>query len=277
MRLRIPLFFGLTLLLALLTSACGRSRPNPGAPLAHDLTLDLGGGVSLKLVLIPAGKFTMGSPVTEKGHNGDEVQHEVTIDKPFYMGVYPVTMDQYGQFAKETGHVVQAMHWIAKFPQRGDYPAVYISWDDAQDFCKWLSRRSRWDMALPTDEQWEYACRAGTTTAYYWGDDPSAIGDYAWYNGNSHYVPHPVGQKKPNTWALYDMLGNAEQWTADYYPEWHRGPDDRTAVGHRVRDFKVPRGGGFAMDEIGCRAARRYGQLYYVRNFTYGMRVVVNP
>ena len=166
--------------------------------MGKELTLDLGDKVTLKLVRIPAGKFLMGSPETEKDRSTDEVQHEVTISKPFYMGVTHVTVDQYAAFAEGTGEGYKtdaeeegnsagieikagklgcrvwpdARGALSSFDQKGDHPVVQVSWNDAQAFCDWLSKKSGKTVCLPTEAQWEYACRAGTTTAYPWGDNP---------------------------------------------------------------------------------------------------------
>ena len=169
-----------------------------GAAKAKELTLDLGNKVMLKLVQIPAGKFLMGSPDGEKDRNKDEVQHEVTISKPFYMGVTHVTVDQFAAFVKDSGHKTDAEKdgWsigleikdgtidIKKvdgcswrkpsFDQKGDHPVVQVSWNDAKSFCEWLSKKSGKTVVLPTEAQWEYSCRAGAKTAYPWGDDPDA-------------------------------------------------------------------------------------------------------
>jgi formylglycine-generating enzyme required for sulfatase activity len=179
------------------------------------LTLDLGGGVTMKMVLIRPGKFMMGSPDSEHGRGKDEApQHEVTISKPFYMGVTEVTQAQY-----------QAVMGRNPSSFKGPAnPVDGVSWDEAAKFCKKLSEKTRQTVRLPTEAEWEYACRAGTQTAFSFGDDPSALGDYAWWAGNSDKTPHPVGQKKPNSWGLYDMHGNVWEWCADWYGEYPAGP-----------------------------------------------------
>ena len=238
----------------------------PATQPAKELKLDIGNNVSIKLVLIPAGKFLMGSPGTEKGRqpgegrppgtwvNGNS-QIEVTISKPFYMGITHVTVDQYAQFVKDTGQT----HREPQFKQTGNHPVVMVDRNDASAFCTWLSKKTGKTVVLPTEAQWEYACRAGTQTVYYFGDDPSKLGDYAWYDHNSGGMTHPVGLKKPNVWGLYDMHGNVRQWCADFGT--YRGYENANAAtdptGPKNGDFYAMRGGFFNSDSSGCRSACR--------------------
>jgi formylglycine-generating enzyme required for sulfatase activity len=193
------------------------------------MSLDLGGGLSMELVRIPAGKFLMGTAETEQDRQPNEgPQHEVTISKPFFMGVYPVTSEQFKQV---TGGM-QGARMIGG-PK---YPVVGMSWDVAVDFCKTLSEKIGRTVRLPTEAEREYACRAGTTTRFPYGDDPeyARIGDYAWYDKNCEHQPpkqskpiwlHPPGEKKPNGWGLHDMLGNVYEWCSDFYaPQYQAGP-----------------------------------------------------
>ncbi|MCX5683322.1 MAG: SUMF1/EgtB/PvdO family nonheme iron enzyme, partial [Planctomycetota bacterium] len=182
--------------LAVLFWTPGYSSGASDSPTTGNLTLDLGGGATMKLVLIPAGKFLMGSPATEKDRSKDEVQHEVMIGKPFYMGITSVTVDQFAAFVKDSGYKTDAekdgfsvvfeikdgtsmkkevdgCSWRNPgFDQKGDHPVVQVSWNDARAFCDWLSKKSGKTVVLPTESQWEYACRAGSKTAYLWGDNP---------------------------------------------------------------------------------------------------------
>jgi len=238
-----------------------------------DLVLDLGNGVTLKLVQIPAGQFLMGSPETETDRNRDETQHEVTISKPFYMGVTHVTVRQYAQFVKDT----RQKHEETKFKQTGDHPVVKVNWDDAQAFCAWLSNKSGKSVRLPTEAQWEYACRAGTTTRFSFGDGDGDLGNYAWYCDNSAEMTHPVGQKKPNAWGLYDMHGNAWQWCQDHYaPYGQAATTDPT--GPNEGSSRVSRGGSW-VDEPGTfRCALRIRSNNPEQWFTNdSFRVVVSP
>ncbi len=183
-------------------------QPAPAAPTAAapaELALDLGGGVTMHMVLIRPGKFMMGEY---------QDRHEVTISKPFYMGVTEVTQAQY--------EAVMGTN-PSKF-KGATNPVEMVAWNDATDFCKKLSAKTRRAVRLPTEAEWEYACRAGTQTAFSFGDDPSALGEYAWYENNSKKMPHPVGQKKPNAWGLYDMYGNVWEWCADWFGDYPKGP-----------------------------------------------------
>jgi formylglycine-generating enzyme required for sulfatase activity len=157
------------------------------------------GSVALDLVLIQPGSFTMG----DDGGDGsaEKPAHKVTISKPFYLGKYEVTQDQWEA-------VMGANPSYFKGPEN---PVEDVSWDDCQKFLKKLNERlpgTGGTVRLPTEAEWEYACRAGTTTKYSFGDTRSDLGEYAWYGGNSHNKNHPVGEKKPNAWGLYDIHGN---------------------------------------------------------------------
>ena len=166
--------------------------------------------MKLDLVLIPAGEFLMGND------RGFGPIHKVRITKPFYLGKYLVTQEQwqavmgsnpsYFQNARNTGFAGSVPAGGAK------NPVERVSWDDCQEFIEKLNANvagGKGRFALPTEAQWEYACRAGSTTKYCFGDDDSQLGEYAWYGGNSGKQTHPVGEKKPNAWGLYDMHGNA--------------------------------------------------------------------
>jgi len=199
------------------------AAPTPAAP--AELTLDLGGGVTMKMVLIRPGKFMMGE---------GEGRHEVTNSKPFYMAVTEVTQEQYEAVMGKNPS------WV----NGPTNPVETVSWDDAAEFCRRLSEKTRQTVRLPTEAEWEYACRAGTQTAFSFGDDPSALGDYAWWTGNSGKTTHPVGQKKPNSWGLYDMHGNVWEWCADWYGEYPKGPVTDPS-GPATGDSRVVRGGSW--------------------------------
>ena len=170
----------------------------------RELTLDLGNGVSMDLVYIKPGTFMMGSDKTqETKYTGTEApQHEVTLTKGYYLGKYEVTNAQWSRKSD------------VKSP---DYPKGHISKDEAEIFCIQVSEITGYEVRLPTEAEWEYAARAGTDTLWFFGDDPATLGDYAWYSENSGNKPHPVGQKKPNPWGLYDMYGNVWECVSDLY------------------------------------------------------------
>jgi formylglycine-generating enzyme required for sulfatase activity len=227
------------------------------APAAKEL--DLGGRVTMKLVLIPAGKFMMGEGVQVF------TPHEVTISKPFYMGVTEVTQAQY-----------QAIMGMNPSDVKGaTNPVEMVSWNDATEFCKKLSEKTRQAVRLPTEAEWEYACRAGTKTAFCFGDADTGLGDYAWYDGNSGSKTHPVGQKKPNAWGLYDMHGNVWEWCADWYADYPKGavtdPQGPTSGASRVL-----RGGSWNFDPALCRSATRHIYTPDIPCGIFGFRVVVS-
>jgi formylglycine-generating enzyme required for sulfatase activity len=183
--------------------------------------------IGMKLVLIPAGEFSMGSPDSDKNALSDEKpQHRVQITKPFYLGAYHVTVGQFRNFVEDASYQTEAEKandkdtWRNAFPaQTDEHPVVNVSWNDAAAFCQWLSRKEGMSYRLPTEAEWEYACRAGTATRFSFGDDEKDLGEYAWYEKNSGGSTHPVGQKRPNGFGLFDMHGNAWQWCMDCYGE----------------------------------------------------------
>jgi formylglycine-generating enzyme required for sulfatase activity len=250
------------------------SEPNSkgSEPIPKEITIQIGEDVSMKLALIPAGKFMMGSPETEKGRRNEEVQHEVTISKPFYMGVTEVTQAQY--------EAVMGTN-PSKF-KGATNPVDTVSWNDAADFCKKLSEKTRHPVRLPTEAEWEYACRAGTTTRFSFGDKDSVLGDYAWYDGNSGGTTrpvggttHPVGQKKPNAWGLYDMHGNVWEWCADWYGDYPKAAATDPS-GAASGAYRVLRGGSWSYNPISCRSALRHINNPDSGSRNDGFRVVVS-
>jgi len=230
-----------------------------------ELTFDLGGGVTMKLVLIPAGKFMMGSPESEKGREAKEgPQHEVTLSKPFYMGVTEATQAQY-----------QAVMGANPSQVKGETnPVDQVSWNDATEFCKKLSEKTRRAVRLPTEAEWEYACRAGSKTRFCFGDAEEGFEDYGWYGANSGNTTHPVGQKKPNAWGLYDMHGNVWEWCSDWYGEYAAG-QAADPTGPAKGEDRVLRGGCWGDGPQACRLARRNWSGPDGRYGNFGLRVVV--
>jgi formylglycine-generating enzyme required for sulfatase activity len=210
----------------------------------------------MKFVLIPAGRFTMG-----EGRD----QHEVALSKPFYVGVTEVTQAQYQAI---TGTNPSKFNGATN-------PVDSVSWNDATEFCKKLSEKTRQTVRLPTEAEWEYACRAGTATAFSFGDADSALGDYAWYDANSGSTTHPVGHKKPNAWGLYDMHGNVWEWCADWYEDYPKGAvtDPQGAASGPSR---VLRGGSWGSAPTGCRSAYRRYFTPDNCDYYFGFRVVVS-
>jgi formylglycine-generating enzyme required for sulfatase activity len=246
---------------------------------------DLANTIGMKLKLIKAGKFLMGSPKDEKGRFNEGPQHEVEITKPFYMGVCPVTRGQFAAFVKDAAYQTEAEKngdsrtWrkpgFDKYDQSDDDPVVCVSWNDAVKFCEWLSNKEKKTYELPTEAEWEYACRAGTKTAYSFGDDPKDLGDFAWFGedfGGGH--THPVGLKKPNPWGLYDMHGNVWQWCADGYDKYQEG-SIKDPKGKESANSRVLRGGSWRYVPRLCRPAGRYDYDPAYRGDFFGFRVVL--
>ena len=194
--------------------------------------------VSFEMLPIPAGEFTMGTPESERGRKKDEgPQHKVRIEA-FWMGKYEVTWDEYRlfMFAQQAGETVRKDELVdaVSRPTRpyvemsfgmgiNGYPAISMTQHAANKYAEWLSARTGQFYRLPTEAEWEYACRAGTTTAYSFGDDASAAAEYAWYADNSNGKYQKVGAKKPNPWGLCDMHGNVAEWTLDQYaPDYNK-------------------------------------------------------
>jgi formylglycine-generating enzyme required for sulfatase activity len=195
-------------------------------------------GTSVKFEMVPIQgvTFLMGSPEGQPGRSADEgPQHEVTIGS-FWIGATEVTWDEYDAFAfghdlkkerpsaaRPTGGADVLTHPTPPYADesfgygKGRQPVISITHHAAMEYCRWLSAKTGKTYRLPTEAEWEYACRAGSNTAYCFGDDRTRLGDYAWYIDNSEGSPHPVGKKKPNAWGLYDMHGNVAEWCLDHY------------------------------------------------------------
>ncbi|MDQ7822495.1 MAG: formylglycine-generating enzyme family protein [Candidatus Eremiobacteraeota bacterium] len=246
------------------------------------LSLDLGSGVKLELVKCPAGKFMMGSPETENGHSVYEgPRHEVNFTEPFYMGIYPVTREQWvqvmgGDPSEGSKHhkarFLQPEHLgkmvegdPSQFPGKPTQPVDSVSWKDAQEFCKRVSALTGKKVHLPSEAEWEYACRAGSTARFCFGDDPACkeLTEYAWFTANSNDYTYPVGQKKPNDWGIYDMHGNVVEWMQDGLHYTYEGaPTDGSSweANHKITpsgECRMMRGGCNNSHGEGCRSAGR--------------------
>ncbi len=266
-------------------------------------------GIALDMVPVPGGTFTMGSPADEPGRSPDEgPQFRVEIE-PFWMGKYEVTWDQYDKFRQEYNQVADEKvldktseyqsgtstpQWadavslptplweqdsapiLSGMGSRGGYPAADISQYAAKQFTKWLSKKTGRFYRLPTEAEWEYAARAGTTTPWSFGNDPERLDAYGWYFDNSFYDDqdkgHPdfgagyrkVGSKKPNPWGLFDMHGNVSEWVLDAYDEGHyaelagKQVSWKDAICWPTDVFpRVVRGGNWNSEAEGCRSAAR--------------------
>ena len=244
--------------------------------------------IGMKLVLIPKGQFMMGSPRYEEGGSDYEThQREVEISQEYYLGVYEVTQAQYMRvmgtnpswFTEDTEAVLRNglgadPRWFKKSSGQRSVSAVHpverVSWEDAVEFCKKLSelpeeKKTVRTYRLPTEAEWAHACLAGSKSAWSYFDKDSDLLDYAWFGGNSKGHSHPVGEKKPNEWGLYDMYGNVWEWCSDLngaYPEGAKGGW-----------FRVARGGGWGGGRRMIRA--RLGPSD--RGNDFGFRVALSP
>jgi sulfatase modifying factor 1 len=299
--------------------------------------------IGMKLTLVPAGEFMMGAEedpsdtlsafpyARREWLDGETPQHRVKVTKPFYMGTYEVTLAQFLKFyhdAKykmdcetdgkpswgysEDGQLIESTTfrpWHTRgWKAEMNHPAVYISWNDATAFCKWLSEKEGKSYRLPTEAEWEYACRAGTTTRFYCGDDPedlvrvgnvsdqdrrvgfenSTIAVFDTGKKESTQIPFPflkgrdgykwtapVGKFRPNAFGLYDMHGNAWEWCSDWYDEnYYANSPEEDPQGPAAGSVRVLRGGGFNNSSVALRAAFRSDVSPSYRSFTTGFRVV---
>jgi formylglycine-generating enzyme required for sulfatase activity len=237
------------------------------------------------MVAIPGGAYRMGSPADEAGRGADEgPQHPVQV-RPFWMGKMEVTWDEYDLYRLEQGNVAEADNDKARakdadaitrptqpYPDeyrgmgRERHPAVGISHYAAMEYCRWLSARTGRAYRLPTEAEWEWACRASSRTPYFFGTEPGQLGAYAWYGANSEDQTHPVGQKKPNPWGLHDIYGNVAEWCLDHYHKDSYAPFgvERLTLGPvklptAARYSHVVRGGSWEDPAGKCRSAARRG------------------
>jgi formylglycine-generating enzyme required for sulfatase activity len=222
------------------------------------------------MVVVPAGAFIMGSP-DSLGQIGETPQHGVTIAQPFVIGKYEVTFAEWDACVAAGGcPFVPDNQW-----GRGDQPAINVSRDDAKRYAAWLSKLTGKTYRLPSEAEWEYAARAGTTTLYFFGDDPAPLGDYAWYNRNATIRTHPVGKKKPNPFGLHDIYGNVLEVVADpYHPGYLNAPNDGSIYpGDEAKNAAVLRGGAWFGDANGLRSAFRTGVPADYRENGSGFRI----
>ena len=296
-------------------------------------TLELSNGVKLELVLIPAGKFIMGTPAPEEkpilgqimvgvsggvlfvavllllvrarmkrtrlqfsmafmllmtfvasvgvwggvrwhealkhlgNFDNEHPAHQVTLTRPFYMGKFDVTQDEYQQVMGTNPSTFKGK----------DNPVETVSWDDTQDFCKKLTVEMKQSVRLPTEAEWEFACRAGTRTAYSSGDSESDLARVAWYGANSKSTTHPVGQKESNFFGLYDMHGNVWQWCQDFFGEDYSQSSTENPQGPSQGAWRLLRGGSWDDYPMDCRSANRLGYGPGFRDEHLGFRVVLVP
>lgn len=257
------------------------------------LQLDLGGGGNLELILVQPGQFSQGSPNDESGRTAEEIAHPVTLTKPYYLGRFEITKGQFETFVKATGYKTEAedgksggygwdgqkltqraeFNWRNPgFPQTPAHPVCCVTWFDSQRFCEWLSRRTGRQFSLPSEAQWEYACRAGTQTPWH-----GSVDEIAWHKGNAGGATHPVGQLKANAWGFHDMSGNVWEWCQDWhgpYPSGAATDPLQTLENLSDKPRRILRGGGFLKDAAGARSATRFRNDPRSRNADNGFRVM---
>jgi len=220
--------------------------------LESEMIVPLPGGVEMHFVYIKPGTFMMGSDESEPIREGDETLHEVTLTRGYWMGKYEVTNRQFRVF--RPGHISDPRP--NEDFNKDDHPVVGVTWFDCVDFCEWMARKTGRPVRLPTEAEWEYAARAGTTTRFSFGDDVNELRKYAWYRTNVNGRTKPVGLLRPNPWGLYDMHGNAAEWTADWYGPYPAGPviDPQ---GPPTGEKRCSREGSGAAEHWNCRSADR--------------------
>jgi formylglycine-generating enzyme required for sulfatase activity len=267
-----------------------RNSPSIPLPKLKATGKTLTNSIGMKLTLIPKGTFLMGAPPDEEDSGDDELQHVVTISKDFYLGMYEVTQAEYQKVmgtnpSKFQGDKIAERHpktgRVVKKVDSANYPVENVTWFNAVEFCKKLSELPEERAAgrvyrLPTEAEWEHACRAGSTTSYTFGDDREELGEYAWLRSNAGRRTHPVVEKKPNAWGLYDMHGNVWEWCSDWYGSYHDVPTI-DPLGPSTGSRRVLRGGSWDDEAADCRSAER---SRFSPSFTidrdYGFRVALS-
>ncbi len=269
---------------ALKAAAKGSKHPK-------ELTIDLGGGVNMEFVLIPPGSFMMGS---DKGFKDERPVHRVVISKPFYLAKYELTQGQWQAIMGQDQRLTEYAKGDNELT--GPRKAMNeLSWNQCQNFISKLKKKVPGQaFALPTEAQWEYACRAGSTTEYCFGDDPAQLGDYAWFHGNMNWVGQPgfrgkafyhdTGMKKPNAWGLYDMHGGVWEWCADRYDsDYYFTASLVDPTGPGKGPFRVVRGGSwFRYGKYARSAYRRFfhpegdGDFVTAYIVDFGCRLAIN-
>ncbi|MEW6209736.1 MAG: formylglycine-generating enzyme family protein [Acidobacteriota bacterium] len=225
------------------------------------------GGAAIEMIRVPAGRFKMGSPASEAGRDSDEAQHQVSVSS-FYMGKYEVTQAEWQAVATKLSKVNRDLEADPSNFKGDNLPVEQVSWEDAVEFCERLSRATGKKYRLPTEAEWEYACRARTTGPY-----AGNLDSMAWYSGNSGGKTHPVGQKQANGFGLHDMHGNVWEWCMDWYGAYsERSSVDPT--GPSTGSNRVRRGGSWHDNALLCRSANRFNFAPSFRNLYLGFRLL---
>jgi predicted Zn finger-like uncharacterized protein len=236
------------------------------------VAVEITNSIGMKLTLIPPGEFLMGADKSDRdARNEEKPQHRVRITKPFYFGVYEVTQADY--------ELVMGMN-PSRFKEGGQLPVETVSWEDAQEFCRKLTalpeeRQAGAVYRLPTEAEWEHACRAGTTFRYGFDESKGALSDHAWYLANAPNTTHPVGKLKPNAWGLYDMLGNVWEWCQNWYDSsYHATSPVDDPTGPATGSNRVSRGCSWMGFLSRCRVSSRGSNIPSERLVYHGFRVV---
>jgi formylglycine-generating enzyme required for sulfatase activity len=289
------------------SSVAKKKDISEGLVLPEELTNSIG----MKFRLIHPGTFMMGNEgsVEElieqfpemKNWNREWItrsdpSHSVRMSKGYYLGKYAVTVGDFKRFVNKVGYETEgerdgkgAYGWTGKewkqdakitwrnpgFAQTAQDPVVCVSWNDAESYCQWLSEVEGKSYRLPTESEWEYACRAGSKTAYCFGEERASLGEYAWYGKISGTKTHPVGQKAANAWGLYDMHGNVWEWCSDWQGDYPSG-SVTDPTGASTGSYRVNRGGGWSNGAALCRSAYRSRDDPSDRGFNLGFRLALS-
>jgi len=242
-------------------------------PANYDTLLQLPNGLPIYFKYIPAGQFSMGSSPGSPMHERDEAPvRTVTLTAGFYLGIYEVTQAQWEAVMGENPAIFRV------FDASPEHPVEYVTWNQTQDFIGRLNAMDMGTFRLPTEAEWEYACRAGTQSAYFWGDKMSKNGssEYTWANSRSHSSTNPVGSKKPNPWGLYDMSGNVWEWCQDWYAPYPEG-EQTDPKGPETGKMKVFRGGSWFDFYEAHRSANRHKHAPDEPYTAIGLRLAWQP
>jgi formylglycine-generating enzyme required for sulfatase activity len=292
------------------TTQAGFGPSSTGVAAEAELTNSIG----MKLLWIPPGVFLMGSAIRDDDLTGDEKPHRVRIARPFYLSAHEVTVAQFRRFVAATGRQTEAqksaryngggtaypglfehkarLTWSEPgFPQKENHPAVHVSWNDAHAFCQWLSSIEGMEYRLPTEAEWEYACRAGSTTRFSTGDDTRSVRAIAnlWEGGpgqvyasaeprDGFLYTSPVGSFPANDFGLCDMHGNVWEWCADgYRADYYRESPSTDPQGPAEATQRVMRGGSFCLEPRHARCANRVAGPPSFHSYDSGFRVALSP
>ena len=240
--------------------------------------------IGMKMTLIPPGEFMMGSPESQEGRFDDEQQHQVRITKPYFLGVTEVTQGQWEKVMGTKPWIREDYFGIHEVKEGEKYPATFVSWNDVQEFLSKLSRQEGILYRLPSEAEWEYACRSGSHTRYHFGNSSESLKDFAWFEGNAYKIgekyAHQVGLKKPNSFALSDMHGNVHEWCQDwadqaYYKQFIGKivEDPKGPLGPPLGPMHVIRGGAYDTSFSNIASSTRT-RMSLVRTSFVGFRVV---